>query len=67
MVKTAVPKYLIVLKTVPLLAPENGEAAMKLDEFLGSVSMGLKAFPYAANTVSSIVKNQMMFYNWKVR
>ena len=46
----------MVLKTVPLLAPELGEAAMKLDESLGSVSMRLKAVPNVANTASSMAK-----------
>ena len=39
-VDAAVPYVSMGLKTVPLLAPENGEAALKLDESVGAVSMG---------------------------
>ena len=37
---TAIPHVSIGMATVPLLAPENGEAAIKLDESLGAVSIG---------------------------
>ena len=44
------------LRRPPILAPEYGEAAVKVDESLGSVSMGLKAVPYVANTASSVAR-----------
>ena len=55
-VETDAPYASMALKTVPQLTPEYGEAAMNIDESLGSVSMGLKAVPYVANTASSIAK-----------
>ena len=44
------------LKVVPLVAPEYGEAAIQLDESLGTVSMGSQAAPYLTNTASSIAQ-----------
>ena len=42
-VDTAVPHASMALQTVPRPAPGYGEAAIKLDESVGSVSMGPKA------------------------
>ena len=49
-----VPYLSTALKVVPLLAPENTDAAMAADDALGAVSMGLKAAPHIANAASSI-------------
>ena len=53
-VGTAVPYDSMALKTVPLLAPEYGETAIKIDASFGSNTLGLKAVPYVANTASRI-------------
>ena len=42
------------LKTAPLLAPDYGETAMKLDDSFGLISMSLQAVAYLANTANSI-------------
>ena len=62
---TAVPYASMALNTVLLLAPEYGEAAMKQDESLASISMGLKAVPGVAHTASSIAaKSRYGFTIW---
>ena len=56
------------LKTAPLVGPEYGETAMKLDASLGSVSMGLQAVPYVANMATSIdTKNIWCLTIWAIR
>ena len=44
------------LQTVLCLAPGYGESSIKLDESLGTVTMGVTAAPYIVNTASSIAQ-----------
>ena len=67
-VDTVAPYASMALKTVPRLAPEYGEAAMQLEESLGSDTLGLQAVPDVANTASSIdQKSRQGFPMWEIR
>ena len=49
--------FLWLLHVMPLIAPEYGEAPMKIDEPLGSVSIGFKAAAYyMLPTISEVAK-----------
>ena len=54
------------MKTVPLIAPEYGAAAIELDDSLGTVHIGLNAVPSVANEASSIAEtvDNVLPFGW---
>ena len=61
---TFVPCLPMALKAVPLLAPVYGDAALHIDDSLGSVAMGLKVAPHIANSASIIAEKVDTFVHF---
>ena len=63
----AVPYISLGLTAVPLIAPEFAPTPLELNESLGSISNGLQAAPYVANTASHIANkddNVLLFVSF---